>query len=324
MTRTFTRSLAAVLILLASTALHAEDQKKGMLDRFIDAVRPDGTHVELAAVPDFLQRVFMPVVPGVENTFKVHGTTIDILEAPAGYQVRRYDGGLAIKAPAGEAHGYLRVRLDNREVTLTLVNLVPYGRMQAGILDGYRIGEYAMLPLKGLASYARPKGFMRLTNANKDLWVSDHYRLRDFQCKLDGTSKFLVLRTEALMKIELLQHILETRKGVRFDRFTIMSGYRTPYYNARIGNETSNSRHLYGDAMDVYIDQNRDGVMDDINRDGRVDAEDARYLLQIAEAVDKSQEWGWLKGGAGVYHANRAHGPYLHVDARGYVARWGV
>jgi hypothetical protein len=30
-----------------------------------------------------------------------------------------------------------------------------------------------------------------------------------------------------------------------------------------------------------------------------------------------------MKGGAGVYHANAAHGPYLHVDARGYVARWG-
>jgi hypothetical protein len=25
-----------------------------------------------------------------------------------------------------------------------------------------------------------------------------------------------------------------------------------------------------------------------------------------------------------VYHANSAHGPYIHVDARGYVARWGA
>jgi hypothetical protein len=64
--------------------------------------------------------------------------------------------------------------------------------------------------------------------------------------------------------------------------------------------------------------------MDDVNHDGRVNAEDARFLLHVAEAIDKSQQWGWLKGGAGVYHANRAHGPYLHVDARGYVARWGV
>jgi hypothetical protein len=103
-----------------------------------------------------------------------------------------------------------------------------------------------------------------------------------------------------------------------------MSGYRTPYYNSMIGNETSYSRHLYGDAMDIYIDEDGDGQMDDINGDGKIDENDARFLLRIAEAIDHSTQWGWLKGGAGVYHATKAHGPYLHVDARGYVARWGL
>lgn len=317
-----TRRFACILaFLLLAASLHAEDG--GMLQKILGVARPEGTRVELDAVPDFLQRIFFPAVPGAENFFRVHGKTIDVIEAPAGFEVSRQDGGLTIKAPAGEAHGYLRARVGDRELTLTVVNLVPYERMHAGILEGYRIGEYAMFPMRGLASYRRPKGFMRLTEANRELWVSDHYRLQDFQCKLDGSSKFLILRTEALIKLELMQNILE-RKGVRFDRFTIMSGYRTPFYNARIGNETGKSRHLYGDAMDVYIDQNRDGLMDDVNHDGRVDTEDARFLLQIAAAIDLSQDWGWLKGGAGVYHANAAHGPYLHVDARGYVARWGV
>jgi len=76
--------------------------------------------------------------------------------------------------------------------------------------------------------------------------------------------------------------------------------------------------------MDVFVDRNGDGVMDDINRDGRVDAKDAKFLLGVAESIDNSPEWSWLKGGAGVYHANAAHGPYLHVDARGFIARWGV
>ena len=196
--------------------------------------------------------------------------------------------------------------------------------MRNGKLNGYRIGEYAAEPLKGLEQYERPKGFVRLADHNDDLWVSDHYRMRDFQCKLDGATKFLVLRTDALVKLEILQHELETRHGLKFDRFTIMSGYRTPYYNAKIGNETGYSRHLYGDAMDIYIDQNRDGKMDDVNRDRRIDTADARFLLSVAESIDNSAEWGWLKGGAGVYHANAAHGPYLHVDARGYVARWGA
>jgi hypothetical protein len=214
--------------------------------------------------------------------------------------------------------------MGGRELSLTLVNVVPYGAMRNGRLDGYRIGEYAAQPLKGLEQYERPKGFVRLADHNDDLWVSDHYRMRDFQCKLDGETKYLVLRTDALVKLEILQHELAARHGLQFDRFTIMSGYRTPYYNAKIGNETGYSRHLYGDAMDIYIDQNRDGQMDDVNRDGRIDTNDARFLLRVAESIDNSSEWGWLKGGAGVYHANSAHGPYIHVDARGYVARWGA
>jgi len=323
MPRSLPLVVALVLaLLLTSSTLHADE---GVLDKFREVFQREGTHVELDAVPDFLQRVFVPTVPEVENTFRVHGTTIDaIVDAPRGFHCERRDGMLVIKAPQGEAAGYVTVRMGERELTLTVVNLIPYSRMRAGLLEGYRIGEYALMPLRGLQSYERPKGFMRLNAGNRDLWVSDHYRLRDFQCKLDGSTKFLVLRTEALVKLELLQHILETRHGAHFRRFVIMSGYRTPYYNAMIGNDTSHSRHLYGDAMDIYIDENRDGVMDDVNHDGRVDAEDARFLLQVAEAIDMSQQWGWLKGGAGVYHANRAHGPYLHVDARGYVARWGV
>lgn len=283
-----------------------------------------GTRVELKAIPTFVDRVLVPVLPGRENSFAIAGAAIDVVDAPAGFTLSRAANTLTIQAPAGEAHGYARVRVDGRNVTLTLVNLVPYDAMRDGRLDGYRVGEYRDQPLKGLATYERPKGFIRLTAANSDLWVSDHYRLRDFQCKLDGDSKFLILRPEALIKLELLQNELQTAHGLDFRRFTIMSGYRTPYYNARIGNDTSYSRHLYGDAMDIYIDEDGSGAMDDINRDGRVDARDAKFLLSVAEKIDQSETWGWLKGGGGVYKANSAHGPYVHVDTRGYVARWGV
>jgi hypothetical protein len=311
MTNRIARTLAAAAVLVFSTSmLHAADQT--------------GTRVELKALPDFVQRVFVPTLPDQENVFRVAESPIDaVVSAPAGFRVERFGGGVRIFAPKGEAAGYATLRAGNRTITLTLVNLVPYTLMQAGLLNGYHIGEY-LLPMKNRTTYERPRGFMRLTPANRDLFVSDHYRLRDFQCKLDGQSKYLILRTEALVKLELLQHILETRHGLKFTRFVIMSGYRTPFYNRIIGNETSYSRHLYGDAMDIYIDENHDGNMDDINHDGRVDANDAKFLLTIAEAIDRSTEWGWLKGGAGVYHATSAHGPYLHVDARGYVARWGV
>lgn len=284
-----------------------------------------GTTIELKAVPDFLQRVFVPVVPETSNSFAVTSQAIDeIVSVPDGYTIERSGNGLRIDAPAGERSGYARIRLGGRELTLTIVNLIPSTNLRGGFLEGYHIGDYLLAPLRGLETYQPPKGFIRLTPANGNLQVSDHYRLRDFQCKLDGESKFLILRTEALMKLELLQHELEARHHLTFARFTIMSGYRTPFYNSMIGNETSYSRHLYGDAMDIFVDDDGDGEMDDINGDGRVDVNDAKFLAHVAEAIDQSQQWGWLKGGAGVYHSTRAHGPYLHIDARGYVARWGL
>ena len=312
MTNSMTR--IAVLLFAALTlapALHASNST--------------GSRIHLEALPSYVDRVFVPVVPRTENTLQIGSLVAEeVVSVPKGFDVRVRKGAIVAYADGGDAAGYAKVRMGGRELTLTLVTVVPYGAMRNGKLDGYRVGEYKAEPLKGLEQYERPKGFIRLSRKNDALWVSDHYRLRDFQCKLDGTTKYLIVRTDALVKLEILQHELETKHGLTFDRFTIMSGYRTPYYNARIGNVTSYSRHLYGDAMDIYIDRNRDGKMDDVNRDGRIDTSDARFLLRVAETIDESEEWGWLKGGAGVYHANAAHGPYIHVDARGYVARWGA
>jgi hypothetical protein len=321
-------------VFLASTQIMNVIQALARLSAllFLSAITPllfagarEGTRVELENVPDYVQRVFLPIVPQAQNTLEIHDLAIDeVLQVPKGFDVRVLHRGLVAYSDGGDLAGYATVRAGKRQLTIALVNMVPYERLQNGVLDGYRVGEYNEQPLRGLETYERPKGFIRLNSANSALHVSDHYRMKDFQCKLDGTTKFLLLRTEALLKLEILQHELESKHGLRFDRFTVMSGYRTPYYNARIGNETGYSRHLYGDAMDIYIDQDRDGSMDDVNHDGRIDAGDARFVLRVAEALDQSSDWGWLKGGAGVYHANSAHGPYLHVDARGYVARWGA
>ncbi len=291
----------------------------------LHASTPTGSSIKLQDVPSYVERLFVPVVPRTANTLRIASLAAEeVVSVPAGFDVRVRNGAIVAYSDGGDHAGYAKVRMGGRELTLALVTVVPYSEMRNGKLEGYRVGEYNAVPLKGLEQYERPKGFIRLNDTNDDLWVSDHYRMRDFQCKLDGTTKYLIVRTDALVKLEILQHELETRHGLKFDRFTIMSGYRTPYYNAKIGNDTSYSRHLYGDAMDIYIDQDRDGNMDDVNRDGRIDTSDARFLLRVAEKIDESEEWGWLKGGAGVYHANSAHGPYIHVDARGYVARWGA
>src|SRR4051812_36628641 len=184
------KKLLALSALLFALPLHADEE---------------GTKIQLMAVPGYVTRILVPVLPQAVNTFRIALSPVDeVLSAPAGYKVEPKLGGVAITAPAGEASGYAHVKIGGRDGTLTLVNLVPYSNVKHGFLDGYRMGEYRLLPLKGLASYERPKGFMRLSDANRDLFVSDHYRLRDFQCKLDGDSKFLILRTEALLKLEIL------------------------------------------------------------------------------------------------------------------------
>jgi hypothetical protein len=79
---------------------------------------------------------------------------------------------------------------------------------------------------------------------------------------------------------------------------------------------------MFGDAADVFVDNDGDGRMDDLNHDGRVDHRDARVILDAAERVEGLHPE--LRGGVGVYRATSSHGPFAHVDVRGWRARWGL
>jgi uncharacterized protein YcbK (DUF882 family) len=104
--------------------------------------------------------------------------------------------------------------------------------------------------------------------------------------------------------------------------FGVLRGYRTPFYNRSIGNRTTFSRHLYGDAADIYIDENGDGSMDDLNGDRKINREDARYLARIVGQVEESSAFTRFLGGIGLYRSRANHGPFIHVDARGTPTRW--
>ena len=102
-----------------------------------------------------------------------------------------------------------------------------------------------------------------------------------------------------------------------------MSGYRTPYYNGLIGN-AAYSRHLYGEAADIFVDhQPKDGMMDDLNRDGKLDWKDAKVLCRIIEGLCDTKSYEPFIGGLGAYEKTPYHGPFIHVDVRGCKARWG-
>src|SRR5205823_12469800 len=47
------------------------------------------------------------------------------------------------------------------------------------------------------------------------------------------------------------------------------------------------SRHMYGDASDTFIDNEGNGLMDDLNGDHRVDARDAEVIQAAVDRVER-------------------------------------
>ncbi|MBU2487897.1 MAG: hypothetical protein KKA60_00750, partial [Proteobacteria bacterium] len=169
-----------------------------------------------------------------------------------------------------------------------------------------------------------PRGFVEVNEAVLNAAVSPHFTLGNFLCKANqcSTSRYMVLRERLLLKLERVLEEMNAR-GHRASTFQIMSGYRTPEYNSGLGNARY-SRHQYGGAADIYVDENpADGVMDDLNGDGVSDLGDAAVLYGIVDSLDGEDGNGDLVGGLARYPENEFHGPFVHVDVRGHRARWG-
>ena len=129
-----------------------------------------------------------------------------------------------------------------------------------------------------------------------------------------------MLREKLLYLLEDL--LLEIQgNGYSIETFGFISGYRTPYYNRKIGN-VKYSRHVYGDAADIFIDGDGDGRMDDVNADGVVDRGDIQLFYDIANRFKDARTASDYVGGLGLYKNNARHGGFVHVDTRGYRARW--
>lgn len=210
---------------------------------------------------------------------------------------------------------------------LNVITLVPLSAKRGGRIGAYRIGSwpYERGGRPRSPAYAPPAGLVRVTPQNLDLPLSEHIRLGDFVTKGQATvwPKYVALQPRVLDKVELTLQELE-REGHPVRRLGVISAFRTPSYNETGGDPTGRaalSRHMYGDAMDVYIDNDRNGCMDDLNGDGKVDIGDARVLGRAAERVERAHPS--LIGGIGVYPPTGAHCGFVHIDTRGYRARWG-
>ena len=276
------------------------------------------------------------------STFVLPDATV-VFEAVGGpvgiYTFTAHDGVLVPMTArrwrwtAPSTPGLYTLKIDDPKkkdtITLRAFVMVPAKLVRGGVLNGYRIGEYPPKPAAGRSNYTPPAGFIEVTKDNQDTKLSPHFRLKQFLCKqepLERFPKYVVLQERLLLKLEA---ILAEVKGLGMDADTlhVMSAYRTPYYNHLIG-DVRYSMHQWGSAADVFIDTDHKDRMNDLNRDGRIDIGDSRFLYDLVERMlaaprnPNDRRNRNLEGGMGWYPATAAHPPFVHVDVRGTRARW--
>jgi uncharacterized protein YcbK (DUF882 family) len=263
------------------------------------------------------------------------GAPLDAESLPEGAELRAQEAASAQSTAAPRAGiWHLAVAIGSAIKPITDFNLIsmrPRADKRNGRVGLYYIGNWpgetgrVSAPKSAPTDrYRPPSGFIEVTQQNADTRVSEHFRLRDFLTHDQAAvwPKFLVLEMRNVDKLELVLSDLQSH-GVDVRGVHVMSGFRTPQYNKSGGNPAGRaglSRHMYGDAADIVIDSNGDGVMDDLNHDGRSTIADARVISQAVDRVEAAHPE--LIGGAGVYPAESGHGPFIHIDTRGYRARW--
>jgi uncharacterized protein YcbK (DUF882 family) len=291
-----------------------------------------------AAAPAYLSDAMLSFIDPLRGASgKLRFTTIApgktiATGAPEGAKAVLTSGENAVSsdfvAPENPGVYDLAVQLDQATRPIkdfSVITLVPFGQKQRGRIGLYYLGSWPFEHGKPKApAYANPTGFIQVTPENADTFVSEHFRLRDFLTKDQPNvwPKYLLLNPKLVDKLELTIEELQAM-GHPVKHITIMSGFRTPEYNYTGGNTQGRanlSRHMYGDASDVFIDNDGNRVMDDLNHDGRVDERDAEVIMQAVERVERKHPE--LVGGVGVYSACCGHGPFTHIDVRGFRARW--
>ena len=327
---------AVVVVLLYVTAwIGAIAHQREVQRQLIEQAKV--THIPAPPPPAPTQQIAVAVSGDAPSTAYIDNALLDLLSPLRGESgklkvVTRTPGeDIVTNHVTPDQPGVYKLATQINQATgsfsdFSVVTLVPFSEKERGHIGLYYLGSWPFE--KGgkpkTPAYANPNGFIEVTPENVNTPVSDHFKLGDFLTKDQKNvwPKYLLLNPKLLDKLELTIAELE-RTGHPVRNIRIMSGFRTPEYNVGGGNTQGRanlSRHMYGDASDVFIDNDGNGVMDDLNHDGRIDVRDAEVVLQAAERVEKAHPD--LTGGVGVYSACCGHGPFTHIDVRGYRARW--
>ena len=308
-------ALLTVLMAWAGSAAGFDPGRAGFEVRFKGLDLPYRVMALFVAPGEVLELEVIDPLPGENYTL----TAVDGTVTPLG----KGKWSLSLPRRPGCRPATIVAEPADAVMTLNIFVLTPREQVRDGVLNGFHIGEYPSVPLKGLEIYRPPAGFVELGAETADLAVSPHFRLGQFDCKQEGGyPRYLAVRTRLLLKLELVLEEVN-RQGIPCETLAVLSGYRTPYYNKAIGN-VKYSRHVWGGAADIFVDADpQDGMMDDLNGDGSLTIEDAAVLYKIVDDLYGEPEFAPFIGGLGRYRRTAAHGPFVHVDVRGFRARWG-
>ena len=211
---------------------------------------------------------------------------------------------------------------------LLVIVLHPFSQLKDGFIDQFPMGFYSNPEEAQVRSvqtapsqYLPPLGFIEVTPENIGVMVSKHYCLNDFICHFKTPfPHYMALSPALLLKLELLTIKLR-QNGMPEARLTVLSGFRTPWYNQTVSGAKW-SRHIYGDAADIMIDTPAPpGLPEDMNLNGHQDRDHIRLMVGLIEEIE--EETG-LMGGLGVYDRDTKVNqvPFIHMDTRGFKARW--
>lgn len=261
-------------------------------------------------------RLAFVVMPGDSVTLSIQNENTG-WSATEGYPSSGTGGSFGWRAPRNHGIFHIDVSSDNAVAEYTVIVPVESCRWRTTTLNSFPVGSYE----DGNNRDRMPDYFIELTSASSWARISTHLTLGQFLCHVEGNyPQYMVLDLRLADKLEAILAAVQEVYPQASDIHNI-SGFRTPEYNALIGNETTESLHLYGQAADIWIESwPSNNLMDDIDRNKRVDVYDGEYLVEIVRKLEV--EGKVITGGASAYRWITSHGPFVHIDIRGSMAVW--
>lgn len=255
--------------------------------------------------------------------------------APGHYRIDcEFESQGKLSYAAGDAESRSR-ELPAFRASTTFHFLVPveFDAEGPGVIEGCPIGVYPNENAKDVKAviadrrdrYRPPRWFVAATSATRELYVSEHFRLREFvpNAPKDATTYF-PYNANLVRTLEAILADLKTSE-MPTPHVRILRGFLSPYDAERLRRAGAQlltwNRYQYGDGVLVVANGDAGEKMGDLNRDGKVDVRDAEKL---AGAISGVQKRLGLPGWIGVY-AERPdkmlpETPMVGFDLRGWWA----